>query len=453
VRPDEAASLALKVAKQEGADEAEAFVVRSHTLSAYIDDSRVKSVEDKVDLGLSMRVLRHGRVGQSSSYLAGQEQVEACAKAAVKVSVLLPKDDIFNHFPSPVRSSIKVNTLDTAVADLTPETVADLAKGIVAVGAEAQKVKVPNGVIRAAVIESRLMNSNEVDVSRKASMIYVHVTSMTEGDRPGEGEVNLFSPELRALDAAELGLELKRKAKAASQAVAYRGKANLSAVIAPHELAEMFRRLHSFALSAENVNRKRSPWAKSINQPVASASVELRDDPSDPRGLLSSPYDDEGVPSTRKDLISGGLLKSYLYDVYNSSFSKQAPTGNGLRRSSLEPVGNYLLPVSIGPMCMVLKPGTKSVEQIVAGMDEGIVVEKISAPDVHPITGAFGLEVRCGHLVRKGEVTGMVKHCLLVGNMFQALGKVSQVANDATVSTNHILPSVCFEDLELAGSE
>jgi PmbA protein len=453
VRADEAASLALKAAKEAGADQAEAFVVSSHTLSAYIDDSRVKSVEDKVDLGLSMRVLRNGRVGQSSSYFASPKQVETCAKAAVIVSALLPKDTVFKHFPAPVRSTIKVKTLDPAVADLTPEAMADLAKAIVASGAEAKRVKVPNGVLRAAIIESRLMNSNQVDVSRKASMVYVHVTSMTEGARPGEGEVSFFSPELRTLDATALGEELKRKAKAASQAVAYKGKANLSAVIAPHDLAEMFRGSISFALSAENVNRQRSPWAKSLNKPVASPSVELADDPSDPRGMLSSPYDDEGVPAKKKDLVRGGLLKGFLNDTYNASFSQKPPTGNGLRRSSLEPAGNYLLPVSVGPMCMVLQPGPRSVEQLVAELDEGIVVEKISAPDVHPITGAFGLEVRCGHLVKKGEITGAVKHCLLVGNLFQALGKVVAVANDSTVSANHILPSVCFGELELAGSE
>jgi len=453
MRVDEAASLALKVAKGQGADEAEAFVVSSHTLSAYIDDSRVKSVEDKVDIGLSMRVLRNGRVGQSASYFAGPRQVEACAKAAVQVAALLPRDTVFKHFPSPARSSIKVKTLDAAVEDLTPEAMADLAKGIVASGTEVKKVKVPNGVLRAAVIESRLLNSNQVDVSRKASMVYVHVTSMTEGARPGEGEVSFYSPELRTLDATELGLELKRKAKAASQAVAYKGNANLSAVISPHDLAEMFRGSITFALSAENVNRKRSPWANSVDKPVASPSVEFMDDPSDRRGMLSSPYDDEGVPAIKKDLVKGGLLKGFLYDVYNASLSQKPPTGNGLRRSSLEPVGNYLLPVSIMPTCMVLKPGNRTVEQIVADLDEGIVVEKISAPDVHPITGAFGLEVRCGHLVKKGEITGAVKHCLLVGNLFEALGKVVEVANDSTISMNHILPSVCFGELELAGSE
>jgi len=71
---------------------------------------------------------------------------------------------------------------------------------------------------------------------------------------------------------------------------------------------------------------------------------------------------------------------------------------------------------------------------------------------VHPITGDFGLEVRCAHLVRKGEIRSTVKHCLLSGNMFRALSQIGEVANDSTVSRNLILPSVRFEDFELIGS-
>lgn len=453
MRPDEVALQAMEAAKREGADEAEAYVVSSHVLSAYIDDSKVKSVEDRTDMGLAVRALRNGRIGQSTSFLDGPARAEACARSAVAVARLLPKDTVFKHFPSPSKSSISVKNLDSAVVELTPDSMADLAKAIVANGAEARKVKVPNGVLRAAVVESRLANSNGLEVGRRSSAVYVHVTSMTEGGNPGEGEANFYSPALRNLDAEALGRELNNKAKAASRAVAYKGEARLSAILAPHDLAEMMRGSVGFALSAENVNRKRSPWAKSAGKPVASACIDLVDDPGDPRGMLSSPYDDEGVPATRKEVVSKGVLGGFMYDVYNASMSRKAPTGNGLRRSSTDPAGNFQLPVSIAPLCMVLRPGSKSVDDIVEGMDQGIVVEKISAPEVHPITGAFGLEVRCGHLVKKGEVVSTVKHCLLVGNMFAALGKIEAVADDATVSGNHILPSVCFADLELAGSE
>jgi PmbA protein len=168
--------------------------------------------------------------------------------------------------------------------------------------------------------------------------------------------------------------------------------------------------------------------------------------------MLSSPYDDEGVPTKRKPLVKDGVLKGFLYDLYNSHFSSTVSTGNGLRRSSSEAVGNYQLGVSIAPVCLVVKPGTRSVESMVEGMDEGLVVEKVASADVHPITGDFGLEVRCGHLVEKGEVKGTVKHCLLSGNMFRALGQIGEIANDATVSRNLILPSMRFDSFELIGS-
>jgi len=189
-----------------------------------------------------------------------------------------------------------------------------------------------------------------------------------------------------------------------------------------------------------------------LGKQVTSKCLDLTDDPWDRRGMLSSPYDDEGTPTRRKPLVKDGVLKGFLYDLYNSQLSGVEPTGNGLRRSATDPIGNYQIGIGIAPVCLVLKPGTRSVEDLVGEMDHGLVVEKTSAPDVHPITGDFGLEVRCAHLVRKGEIRSTVKHCLLSGNMFRALSQIGEVANDSTVSRNLILPSVRFEDFELIGS-
>jgi len=453
MRSQEVSDSALKVAKREGADKAEVFLVQSRTISAYADDSKLKSIEEKADLGIAVRVIKDGRVGQSSSTIATIKQAEACAKNAVRVSHLLPRDTVFKDFPAPAKSSISVQAMDPEVASLSVESIADLAKEIISTAKVQGKVKVPNGVLRAAAIESRVSNSNGTDVLREATMIYLHFTAMTEGKKPGEGDVSFYSSYLKHLDPTSLGNSLNQRAISSSRASSFEGTAKLDVLIPPHELSELFRDSVSFALSAENVNRRRSPWATKKGKAVGSKLLNLVDDPGDPRGTLSSPYDDEGSPTRRKDLIKEGKLTSFLYDTYNASMSGVPPTGNGVRRSSIESIGTYQIPVSIGPICMVMKPGPRSVEQVIASIDEGIFIEKFASPEVHPITGAFGLEVRCGHLIKKGEVVGTVKHCLLMGNLFESLGKIIEVANDATVSMSYIMPSVCFEGLELVGSE
>jgi PmbA protein len=185
---------------------------------------------------------------------------------------------------------------------------------------------------------------------------------------------------------------------------------------------------------------------------VASRSVTLTDDPSDERGMLSSSYDDEGAPASKKTLVDKGVLESYLYDSYNASLESMDPSGNGLRRRPEDAQGIYLDPIGVWPMNLVLAPGTKSRVELIASVDEGVLIERLAYPEVNPITGAFGLEVRCGRMIKKGEIVQAIDRALLVGNMFEALRNVKEVANDSTVFKYCVVPTICFDGIELVGS-
>ncbi|MEM0449293.1 MAG: TldD/PmbA family protein [Methanomassiliicoccales archaeon] len=449
----ELAMTALKMAKKEGADHAEAYVTKTRSLSAYLDNSSVKSVEEKHDAGLAVRVIKDGRVGQSSTSFSSQKQLEACVRRAMHAASLLPQDAVFKGFSFPVKEQVKVRNRDPAVASVTPQLLTELAVQLISSVQSGNGVKVPTGVIRAADFQSVVANTNELMAHREATLLHVLVTAMTEGPFPGEGVEKFHSPCLKDLNVESLGSSLRIKALAASKAQAFQGHSKVQAIIPPHELADMLQGSVCFALSAENVNRKRSPFSSQMERKVASRSLTLIDDPSDKRGMLSSPFDDEGVPTKKRMLIKEGILKGFLYDLYNSYLSRTAPTGNGLRRSATETIGSYQLPVSIGPICLVLKPGSHDREDMIAEMKHGLVVEKVASAEVHPITGDFGLEIRLAHLVENGERKCSLKHCLLSGNMFRALNQIVEVGKDATVSQNAILPSVLFDDLELVGGE
>ena len=410
-------------------------------------------MEEKSDLGIAIRLLRNGRFGQSASAVSSVADAEACAKNAARVASLLPPESIFKGFPHPDKPGVWARCSDENVRGAENSELAHLMSAIIGATVEPGKVKVPNGVLRAGHIQARVVNTNGLDVCRDSTLVHMRASAMTEGPNPGEGAETFFSPRLHDLDPSAIGKSLSQKAKSSAKAEGYKGKMTGAVIIPPGDLAELFAGSVSFALSMENVNRKRSPWAGKIGQPVAHKSISFTDDPTDERGVLSSPFDDEGVPTKKKALVKDGVLGGFVNDAYNAYKSDVPMTGNGVRRSPLEVVGQWQIPVSIAPLNMVVKKGTHSLDEIVSSIDDGILVESFSAPDVHPITGAFGLEVRCGHLVHKGSLTKTVKHCLIAGNMFDALHKVRAVGNDAVASLNYILPSVCFDDLELIGSE
>ena len=450
---DSILSSAYRAARKEGPDQFELFAVRTRTLSLYVDDSAVKHIEEKIDQGLAVRVAEGKRLGQSSAACGTLKEAEMTAMAAVRMAELSPEDNGFRQFPaSGGKASVSPMVWDDRVAHMTGEQLAEIARHVVETSTDGDRVKVPKGLIRVARVESRIRNSNDVDVSRRNTLVYLNFTTMTNGAKPGEGIESFYSPHLSGLDPVEIGRSLREKALASSKTVAFRDRMKGQTVILPDDLADMLMSSAGSALSAENVHRRRSTWMGKMGGEVSSESITLTDDPGDGRGMLSSSYDDEGVPASKKTLVDKGILRSFLYDSYNAGLESIEPSGNGIRRRPEDAQGIYLDPIGVWPLNLVLMPGTKTREELIASVDEGVMIERFAYPEVNPITGAFGLEVRCGRIIKKGEIVQAIDRALLVGNMFEALRNVREVANDSAVFKYCVVPTVCFDGIELVGS-
>jgi predicted Zn-dependent protease len=421
---------AIKVALSEGASEVEVFGSRSRTLSLYVDDDKIKNMEEKSDQGIAVRVIRAKRIGQSSISISSIRDAERCANIAMKLAAA---------------------SYDKVLASMTPDQLSQLAKDVIAGAIDGGGVKIPNGVIRAAVIQHMVVNTNGTETDQHSTMLYAHMTSMTEGKEPGEGVNQFFSPHLDRFEPVAFGTSLAKKAKAAQKAKHFQGKRTMSVILPPEELGNLLGSSAIYALNAENVYRKRSAWAKKMGEMVASPKLTFTDDPFDERGMCSCAYDDEGSQTMRQTLVDRGMLKGFVYDQYNALLMGKKSTGNSLRRMPNEVQNIYRVPLDISPINFVIEQGSKSVAQMTAEMDHGLVIEKLASAEANPITGAFGLEIRCAHLIEKGVEKGTVDHALLIGNMFQMLHQVRDVGNDATVHYQSILPSIAFDGLEIIG--
>ena len=448
----ELAQRALEAARREGGTQAEAFAVTSVTKSVYVDDSRIKIVEEKGDQGLAIRVLKGRKLAQASSACTSIEDAEACARAAAALADRSPASRTYDRFPHPAKAVLSPAARDGRITSLDVSELVELARSTVGAATDLG-VKVPRGVLRAASTTATVINTNGLEVTNHGTLVYAGFDAMAEGSTPGEGVGCFNSPWLKEYDPLKMGADIARQALQARGAKALEGSIKSPVMISPGELGEMLSYSVAFALSAESVNKKRSPWGALIDQSVASAEVDLVDDPTERRGALSAAYDDEGVPTTVKKVVENGVLRTFLYDSYNSSVTSRPPSGNGMRRGPRD--AQYLFQGSPGcrAVNLVLKPGPRSVEEIISSMDDGVVVEKFAFPTVNPYTGAFALETRLAHLVRRGSIEGQIKHALIVGNMYEGLKNVLEIANDARTVGDMVMPSVAFEGFEAVGSK
>jgi len=436
---------------EEGAKEAEAYLVRVRSLAAYIDDDKVKNLEEKLDQGISIRVSMNGRLGQSSSTMYTVRDLEECGAKAVSLARLSKPDPHFKKFPGFSQPVGSVDIAQEEVLTASQEMLRDKVMEIV--GAVGEGIKVPRGQLRVAIVERALANSNGATFREKGTMAYAHFTCMTTGADPGEGNECYYSSGLTTLDTQRMGERLREKALNAHSAQHFKGKMTCSVILPPEELADMLLDSVGYSLDGENALRHRSPWGELVGQEVGNKLVDLRDQPWDPRSSISCKFDDEGTATREKPLVEKGVLRGLLYDNYHAQMGNVAATGNSIRRDPSDALNLYRRGMVTLPMNLVWRAGTKSVEDMVSEMKEGVVIEKLAAPNVNSVTGGFALEVRSAKLVRDGQVASHIDQCLLVGNFYQALKRVGAVGNDATVHRNCIIPSVRFDDLEIVGSE
>lgn len=86
---------------------------------------------------------------------------------------------------------------------------------------------------------------------------------------------------------------------------------------------------------------------------------------------------------------------------------------------------------------------------MLSSFDRCVLIEKFSSPDVNPVTGAFALEVRLGHVLDHGSVERSFRHALLVGNLVEGLKNVVAVGRDAEVVRSTILPTIGMVGIEM----
>jgi PmbA protein len=78
-----------------------------------------------------------------------------------------------------------------------------------------------------------------------------------------------------------------------------------------------------------------------------------------------------------------------------------------------------------------MSPGDKSFEEMVSGIDEGLMVhEFLGLGQGNPINGEFSVNVFLGYKIEKGKIVGRVKDVMLAGNAYAALNDITAVSKE-----------------------
>ena len=220
-------------------------------------------------------------------------------------------------------------------------------------------------------------------------------------------------------------------------------------VFAPKAMATLLATFSS-AFSAEAAQKGLSPLQGKEGSVIAAPCVTLIDDPFYPENPMQRPFDAEGMPSCRKEVICKGELTTLLHNLKTAAVAGVKTTGNASKRG-------YAATVGVSPFTFVLEPGSLTEEELLAKADHGVYIDSLQGTHAgaNPISGDFSLQSG-GFMIENGVKTEAVKAFTVAGNFYEMLKHVEALSKEAKLSgmggvTAFAAPAVLVSGLSIAG--
>ncbi|MBI4056041.1 MAG: TldD/PmbA family protein [Elusimicrobia bacterium] len=430
--------------------QSEVYLVRGQERSLEVREGQLETLQDRQYFGGGVRVVQEGRMGFAYAADLSLDSIQELFRTVANQIHLLPKDS-FRQLPYPDQK-IQPGS-DRALRDTLwdPSLFSDplLNKLEFLKQMESQAMQADSRirrVVRLGYSESsgEVVVANTLGVQALEQGTYCEVGLSAVAEQGSEIQIGSSSQSCRFSKDLDFG----RTARQASErAAVLLGSQKLptrrrSVVFDPWVAGE-FLDLMAQALCADQVQRGKSIFRGKMEKKVGSSQVQILDDPRRPKGLATSLFDDEGVPTRTKVLIGEGILKEFLYDTYTAAKDKRVSNGSANRAS-------FKGTPSPGSSNFYLSPGNWSKEKLIQDTQDGILILDVMGMHMaDSVSGEFSVGVS-GVAIERGKITHGVKGAMISGTVLELLQQIDAVADDLTFYGSTGSPTFRVADLTVA---
>ena len=435
--------LFFQLAKEAGLEEAELYINRSTSLSFQLFHGEVVSYENNDAQNVFARGLINGKAGTASCDSWSKDKCAYLVKEIVGNAKVIENDDpviIFEGSPA----YKKVSTFNKDLFDVPFETkLAKMHELEAAIRAGDPRIVEVEGVAYSESGEEiMLFNSKGLKLHAKANYFVTYGSAVAAQD--GQVKANyelLLDNDFSKLDTQELARKVVENTVAELGGEAC-DSGKYKTVLAPNVVASLLKVYVSYA-SAEEVQKKSSPFEGKVGQKIASSKVTIEDKPLE-KAVFARWFDDEGVATGNKAIIKNGVLQGYLYNLTTAAKEGVPSTGNGYRRGSQ---------VSTECPFLVLKPGKKSQEELFAEVGNGVYITSVQGlhAGLNAKSGNFSLQ-STGFLIKDGKKDRALDIVTVSGNLNKLFEDVVQVGGDSKILPSGVkCPSLVIRSLGISG--
>jgi len=433
----------VKKCLQNGADEAEVYLQTTRNLSIQILNGEIETNKEASSHGVGFRVYVDGRMGFSHCNDFGNRSLEETLKKAIAFARLTTPDENNILTANPGVTNIE-GLYDPEIATIVMEKKIDMAIELEKLAMTDPRITKSSGSgFGESEAEIYISNSQGISKSYKSSGCSIGVSVVAEkGEQKntgGEYCSRRFFSDLKPLE--EVAAKASREAWELLDPKMI--KTQKAAVIFGPDVARSLLGGVIAAVNGERVLQGASFLKDSMDKQFASTLLTIVDDGTKTKGLGSSPFDGEGVPTQKRTLVEKGVLKGFIYNVASAGRAGTESTGNGSR-------GGFTQLPGIGTHNVSVEPGGHSRNEIIAGTSRGLLLKGVTGYGINPVNGNFSGGAT-GFWIEKGEIVHPVKGVTIAGSADDILNNIDMMGNDIDLNRTFAAPTFRISEMQIGG--
>ena len=398
------------------ADQTEVVVLAGDEYLTRFANSAIHQNVAETDSEVRIRVALGSRVGVATTNNLDDEALARTLENALSIARLQPENPDFKSLPGP-QPTPEFTSFSQATASCTPEQRAEGAGTICMMAREAGVVA--SGALTTSLFEAGVANS--LGVFGHFVTTYAEINTVIMSDTSA-GYASDMALDVDDLEFEAIGREALDKCMR-SQNPRTLEPGEYTVILEPYAVQDFIQMMTFTGFSAVAMQEGRSFMVGKIGQQIVDPRVSIWDDGQDPRGL-PWPFDFEGVPKQRVDLIEKGVARGVVYDSYRAGKEEgKYSTGHAL------PAPNARGPF---PLNAFFGPGDATLEEMIASTERGLYVTRFHyTRPVEPTKVVVTGMTRDGtFLIENGKIAYPVKNLRFTQSYLDALNQVDMIGKE-----------------------
>jgi PmbA protein len=192
------------------------------------------------------------------------------------------------------------------------------------------------------------------------------------------------------------------------------------------------------ATSGGALYRKSSFLVDSLGKDIFPAHIQVKEDPHVVGGIGSAPFDEEGVRTSKRDVVKNGVLQGYFLSTYSARKLGMKTTGNA--------GGSHNLTITSSQT-----KKDDDFEGMLRKMGTGLLVTELMGQGTNYVTGDYSRGAS-GYWVENGVIQYPVEEITIAGNMKDMFKDIVGIGTDVLVRGTKQTGSILIEKMVVAGN-